>query len=49
LIIESEKPVWLPFMKFLNTYFHPNKVGFDYKLLEKFVNSFNVWFSLTNK
>jgi len=49
LIVESEKPVWLPFMKFLNTYFHPNKVGFDYKLLEKFVSSFNVWFSLTNK
>ncbi len=49
LIIESEKYIWLPFMKFLNTYFHPNKVGFDYKLLEKFVSSFNVWFALTNK
>lgn len=49
LIVESEKPLWTPFMKFLNTYFHPNKVGFDYKVLENFVSSFNVWFQAINK
>ena len=49
LIVESEKPLWTPFMKFLNTYFHPNKVGIDFKVLERFVNSFNVWFQIINR
>ena len=49
MVLESEKLIWKPYMKFLNTYFHPNKVGFDYKILENFVNSFNVWFQIINK
>jgi len=46
MIKEINKTLWKPLIDFLNTYFHPNQIGFDYKSFEKSLASFNVWTTL---
>jgi len=49
MVEESKKDFWLPHFTALNMFMHPDKVGIDYKLLEQFLTSFNVWFKLIYK
>ena len=46
IVIESKNIVWFPFFKSLNLFTNPDRVKINYKLFEKFLNSYNSWFNL---